>query len=149
MILIEDTRNQVGKHTRLNEDLAKLGVKVIRSKLYVGDYARIDNQTVCIDTKKDLLEVANNICGKQHERFRNELIRAKEGEIKLVILVEEYVNLENWESPRKRNGQKISQVKGSTLSKAIKTMEEKYGVRFIFCDKAETAKEIIKILEEL
>lgn len=146
MVLIEDTRNQIGKHKALNDQLSSLGVVVVRSKLYVGDYARIDDLTTCIDTKKDWVEVAGNICGKQHERFRAECVRAKEAGIRLVILVEEEVPIEQWKSPRKRNGGLISHVSSEVLSKAMKTMTEKYGVAFVNCNKNDTAKTIIELL---
>ena len=66
-----------------------MGHQVIRSKLFVGDYAKLKDQSICIDTKKDILEVAGNICGKQHDRFRAECVRAMCSEIKLIILIEE------------------------------------------------------------
>ena len=146
MILIEDTRNQVGKHKTLNDELNKLGVNVIRSKLYVGDYSRMDDMTICIDTKKDWVEVAGNICGKQHERFRAECMRAKDAQIKLIILVEERTPIEDWKSPIKRNGKAICQVSGNVLGKAMKTMTDKYGVEFLNCEKGKTATTILKLL---
>lgn len=141
-IIVEDTRNQIRKHELKHLYWNKIGQKYIRSKLYVGDYSRLDNQTVCIDTKKDLLEVANNICGKSHDRFRNELIRAQESNIKLIILIESTWTRETawgWTS-------KYTKVKGSTLMKAMISMEKKYGVEFIFCTKQEAPKKIIELL---
>jgi len=147
MIIVEDTRNQVGKHIKINNDLQKLGVKIIRSKLYVGDYSLLNNQTICIDTKKNWLEVAGNICGKQHERFRAECIRAKEAQILLIILVEEETPIELWKSPQNRLKKPLTRVSCEVLAKALKTMTEKYGVKFINCDPKDTAKNILKILE--
>lgn len=141
-IIVEDTRNQIKKHELKHQYWNKIGQKYIRSKLYVGDYSRLDNQTVCIDTKKDLLEVANNICGKSHERFRNELIRAQESNIKLIILIESSWTRETawgWTS-------RYTKIKGSTLMKAIISMEKKYGAEFIFCTKQESARKIIELL---
>lgn len=89
MIIVEDTRNQVSKHKELNDTLTAKGFTIVRSKLFVGDYTRLDNQTVCIDTKKDINEIAGNICGKQHERFKAECIRARDNFIKLIVLIEE------------------------------------------------------------
>lgn len=146
MILIEDTRNQIGKHKTLNDKLNQLGVTVVRSKLYVGDYARVDDLTTCIDTKKDWLEVANNICGKQHNRFRAECVRAKEAQIRLIILVEEEIPIEQWKSPVRRNGELISHTSNIVLAKAMKTMTEKYGVKFLNCKRADTAKTILNLL---
>ena len=141
-IIVEDTRNQLKKHELKHFYWDKIGQRYIRSKLYVGDYSRLDNQTVCIDTKKDLLEVANNICGKSHERFRNELIRANDSNIKLIILIESTWTRETawgWSS-------KYTKVKGSTLMKAMLSMEKKYNVEFVFCTKQEAPRKIIEIL---
>lgn len=146
MQIVEDTRNQKGKHSKLNQQLLDKGVCVIRSKLYVGDYTRLDNMSVCIDTKKDWVELAGNICGAQHTRFRNECIRAQNAGIRLIILVEEETPILEWISPKKRNGENISNVDPKTLAKAMATMTEKYGVEFRNCDKSKTAEMIIKIL---
>lgn len=88
MILLEDTRNVIGKHILKNKYFAENGIEVRRTKLYVGDYTLPDNQSVCIDSKKDIQELIGDICGKQHERFRAECERAKEAGIKLIVLVE-------------------------------------------------------------
>ena len=146
MIIVEDTRNQLGKHRQLNADLHKLGHEVIRNKLYVGDYARLDNQTVCIDTKKNWRELASNICGKQHDRFRWECVRATNTHIRLIILVEEETPVELWKS-RPQVGKKA--IEGTILAKAMRTMTERYGVEFMHCHKNLTASKIIEILEEL
>ena len=146
MIVFEDTRNQVGKHKAINDSLNTMGIPVHRTKLFVGDYTRLDNMTVCIDTKQDWVEVAGNICGKQHERFRNECLRAQHAGIKLVVLVEEEMPIEQWESPKRRNGTLICHVSKAILMKAMLTMAEKYGVEFVNCAKSETAKKIVQIL---
>ena len=49
---------------------------------FVGTY------NVCVDTKKDIEELVNDIIGKQHERFRDECIFAQNNGIQLYILVE-------------------------------------------------------------
>lgn len=148
MIIIEDTRNQTGKHTELNKQLEAMGHQVIRSKLFVGDYAKLKDQSICIDTKKDILEVAGNICGKQHERFRAECVRAMCSEIRLIILIEEETPITEWESPRNRQNRALTQVNGVTLWKAMVTMHKKYGVVFAQCNKKDTAKKIIELLGE-
>lgn len=95
--------------------------------------------------------MANNICGKGHERFRNECTRAKENNIKLVILCEElhnYNSLMQWQSPKFKNGKPMTLVKGSTLAKAMKTMQERYGVKFMFCRREDVGRRIVEILTE-
>lgn len=148
MIIIEDTRNQIGKHKRLNAEFEELGIQVIRSKLYVGDYARLDNQTVVIDTKKDWLEVAGNVT-KQHIRFRKECQKAKDANIRLIILVEQNISAKDWKSPVNRFKKPITMVSGIRLQKIIDTMTEKYGVEFMWCDKRDTAQLILNLLEKV
>lgn len=143
MIIVEDTRQQGGKHEAKNAYFRSQGIKVIRNKLYVGDYARLDNQSIAIDTKNSIAELVMDVCTGQHERFRDECKRAKECGIQLIILIEEippHGNLSEWHSPR-------TKVKGETLAKCLRTMQERYGVKFGFCDKASTGKIIINILK--
>ena len=105
MVILEDTRNQIGKHKIKNKYFADNGIKVERSKLYVGDYTLANKQNVCIDTKKDISELYGDMYG-QHERFRNEMIAAKDAGIKLYILVEntnniKYINqITRWKNPQ-------------------------------------------------
>lgn len=143
MIILEDTRQQTARHKIKQKWFEENGITVMRTKLFVGDYTLPTNQSLCIDTKKDLLEVAGNICGKQHERFRNELIRANEAGIKLIILIEDDVY--DWNSIKYWKN-KNTKVKGEVLEKAMKTMEEKYGVKFEFCKKSESASIIYQLL---
>lgn len=146
MKIVEDTRNQTGKHKNIREYFEGRLMPIIRTKLLVGDYSRLDNMTVCIDTKKDYVELAGNICGKQHERFRKECIKAQENGIKLIVLVEEDRPPEQWFYPRKRNGKAVCNVSGVVLAKCMKTMHEKYGVVFDYCDKEYTGQKIFEIL---
>ena len=146
MVIIEDTRNQVGKHQDLNRQLAEMGHKVIRSKLLVGDYTKAKDQSVCIDTKQNFREVFGNICGKQHARFREECIRAKSAEISLIILIEEETPILKWQSPSNRRKSSQEQTDGAILLKAMTTMHEKYGVKFKQCSKNDTARIIVDLL---
>lgn len=169
MIILEDTRQQDSKHNKKREWFEANGIEVKRTKLYVGDYTFPKNQSVCVDTKKDIQELIGDICGKQHDRFREELIRAKEADIKLYILVENeriiinehkgiyspYIdsldNLHRFVNPRLfiwRNGKQLypTATKGITLKKACITMKNKYGVEFIFCKPNQAAEKVIELL---
>ena len=184
MILLEDSRQQLGKHDKKKEFFEQNGIKVQRTKLYVGDYTLPTNQKVCIDTKKDIQELIGDICGKSHVRFREDLIRAQESGIQLIILVEneggeightgifnqtilDLSELHSWKNPRlfimKNSGDVIgyykngrpkyrkvqkypSATKGVTLMKACMTMQQKYGVKFLFCDPIESGAIIIDLL---
>ena len=169
MIILEDTRNQVGKHDLKAEYFEKNGIEVRRTKLYVGDYTLPTNQSICVDTKKDIQELIGDICGKQHDRFRAELIRAQESGIKLIILIEDdggycdykktiynkpvtsLNDLFSWKNPRLfiwRNGKQLypTATKGAVLAKACITMKNKYDCDFVFCKKADAGKKIIDLL---
>ena len=101
-----DTREHVKEWERIKGQFDALGVKYFRSKLYVGDYQSLDNPRLVIDRKKDLQEICGNVC-QQHERFKAELLRAKEQGIKLVILCEHGADIKSledvyfWSNPRK------------------------------------------------
>ena len=73
MIILADTRQQDQKHKQKEKWFADHGIEVRRTKLYVGDYTLPTDQSVCIDTKRDIQELCGNICEKkEHERFRSE-----------------------------------------------------------------------------
>ena len=167
LIIQVDTREQAGKNQNVLDYFAIHKIKTIRSKLFVGDYTLLHDQTIAVDKKKDMLEIANCICGSSHERFRNELIRAKENNIKLYILIEdEYIyNLDGvkyYKCPTFKSnqykvvggrkilmhkvGEKRTQVNFETLGKAMKTMEEKYGCKFVFSKRNDFGKTIVDIL---
>ena len=149
MIFIHDTRDQAGKHNNVINYLTENGHTVIRSKMYVGDVALFENQLRCIDLKKDLNEVAGNVC-QQHDRFQREMLRAKELGIQLVILVEHgrgvrsIDDVEGWINPRLKKNPRATA--GATLAKVMRTMQERYGVRWEFTTKAECGARIVEIL---
>lgn len=150
-MIIIDTRQQVNKHKHKEAVWAQLGVQTVRSKLIAGDYARLDNLTVSVDTKKDFVELAGNICGGQHDRFRAECELARKCNIRLVVLVEEVPprgDLALWQSPKTKAGKPLTQVKGATLKKAMATMTERYGVEFEFTTKEKAPFRVLEILGE-
>lgn len=168
MILLEDTRQQAQKHDIKHKWFEKNGITIRRQALYCGDYTLPTDQSICIDTKKDIQELVSDICGKQHERFRNECIRAQEAGIQLIVLVEnrggkvghgnvycptiaKLEDLHKWVNPRLfimyRGKQKYPRAtRGVTLQRACMTLEYRYGVRFMFCNPEESAETIIKLL---
>ena len=171
--LYEDSLQQSGKHVIKQEWWAAHGVEVVRTRfdgkhdvpVSFGDYYR-DGSNIVIDTKRDIDEVAKNINGKNHARFREECKRAKNDGYKLIILVEnrdgvrDIDDLYHWTNghcvhcsirrnagcvPRdistrcKRHGTR-KPIQGPRLAKAMQTMSERYGVAFEFCSPHETAR---------
>ena len=159
-----DTREHNKEWERIKGQFDALGVQYFRSKMYVGDYQSLDNPRLVIDRKKDLQEICGNVC-QQHERFKAELLRAKEQGIKLIILCEHGADIKSledvfcWQNPRKYqirwktvNGTRVKDVisakavDGNQLYKSLCTIRDRYGVSFIFCTKEETGQKIIEIL---
>lgn len=146
MIIQIDSREQ--KYDHVVKYLDDNGIKHIRSKCVVGDYVNLENPMVVIDRKKDLQEVAGNVC-QQHDRFVRELELAKELGYKLIILVEEpnitsLTNVCSWYNWRKKKNPKA--VSGKTLYKIMRTMEEKYGITWEFTTKENCGKRIVELL---
>lgn len=161
--IIQDSRQQEGKDQHVIDYFQSLGFKIIRSKLYVGDYALINNLSVIVDRKKDMLEIGSNICDKkEHQRFKQELKNAQENNIKLYILIEDeeitcIEEVKNYQCPRYKSngwkngifhkkGDKMSQINFEALGKAMKTMEERYGCVFLFAKRNEFGKKCLEIL---
>ena len=192
MKLIEDKGNKEGLHRLKNAYWKSQNIEVMRYPLPVGDYILMNDKVkdmldrkakrgiepkkmdflgtydVAIDTKKDIQELCGNVCGKSHDRFRDECLLAHNNGIRLIILVENeeidikpnvtspYISrledLHKWVNPRlwvRRNGRQAypNATRGQTLMKACMTMQKKYGVEFVFCKPITAGSEIIKLLE--
>ena len=193
MRIVEDKANKIDQHEIKNRWWESQGIEVLRYPLPVGDYILVNERVqdvinrkqkrnveikkmdfmgsyrVCVDTKKDIQELIGDICGKQHERFRDECMLAQNNGIKLYILAENtplminerkgiyspfidrLENLHRFVNPRlfiwKNGKQKYpNATKGITLKKACYTMQSKYGVEFLFCRPNESAEKIIQLL---
>ena len=150
MIIQEDTRQQAGKHNIKHAFFENADVGVVRCKLPVGDYAPVP--PVSIDTKKDMDEIAQNICGNAHIRFINECKAARDAGCKLIILVENTVGIRDisqvhiWKNPRSCYSPNC--VQGPRLQKAMETISTRYGTEFRFCEPEEAGGIIIQIIEE-
>lgn len=163
MIIQIDSREKARAITKIVKEFDKQNIKHPVSKLMVGDYMNYDNPRLIIDRKQNLTELCSNVC-TDHERFRAELLRAKENDIQLIFLVEHGKGIKRladviwWENPRRwkriqdESGKWIEvetkAMTGETLYKILCTQERKYGCKFIFCEKNETGKEIIRLLSQ-
>lgn len=151
MVIEVDTREKPKAIQTILKQFEAAGAQVIRSKLWVADYRLLDNPYLVIDRKQNLNELCNNVV-QDHKRFRDELIRAQDVGIRMVVLVEHgggiksIEDVPNWVNPRL----KVSPlaVSGERLYKILKAMEYTYNVRFEFCDKRQTGKRILEILTE-
>lgn len=144
--IIVDTREQ--KYSHVTAAFDRLGVPWVRSKLLTGDYTRIDTMTTCVDRKKDLIEVCSNLC-QQQERFRRELMRAKETGIRLIILVESMhvktlEDVKAWVNPRLKTSP--YSLSGEALYKRMRTIAESYSVEWQFCAHQSAGRRILELL---
>jgi len=159
-----DTREHKAEAERIERQLDAMGVAHFRSKLYCGDYQSLDNGRLVIDRKKDLLELCGNVT-QQHERFRRELIRAREAGIRIIVLCEhgegirELLDVFFWENPRLARRKWVTEdgrpkqvpaypnaTSGPQLLKILMTIQQRYDIRFVFCDPASTGEMIVKLL---
>ena len=160
MTIQVDSREKSHAIQHILTDFKRAGAKWFVSKMYVGDYMSLDNPRLAIDRKQNLAELCGNVC-REHERFRAELIRAQEAGIKLIILCEHGDGIRTledvlfWVNPRHRVKKLIKGrwvwaeqhvMHGDVLYKILTTMERKYGVTFLFCDRTETGRRIIELL---
>lgn len=144
-LIICDTREKGNK--KILEYFDKVGQDYIISKLDAGDYMLYKNYTMIIDKKDGLLELAGNLCHTQeHERIKREIAKARElGCEDFIFLIQDskiksLEDINNWSSPH-------TKVKGATLLKIMSTMRNKYGVRFIICEKKRIGEMIINLLK--
>ena len=57
MVILEDTRQQVGKHDLKHDYFTSEGIEVVRTKLPFGDYA-LWGASTAVDTKANVEEIA-------------------------------------------------------------------------------------------
>lgn len=160
-----DSREKARAIRNIIKTFDESGVNHFSSKLLVGDYMNLDNPRLIIDRKQNLQELCGNVC-QQHERFKRELIKAMEANIKLIILVEHGPDIKNiedvyfWQNPRKHevrwrvvDGKRekyvvsAKAVDGNQLYKSLCTIRDRYNVRFEFCQKKDTGRKVIELLE--
>ena len=165
-----DTRQHKDKHAIKHAWFTEHGVEAERRKLDFGDYmTEASNRSV--DTKRSIDEIAQNINGKNHDRFKRECQRARDAGYRLIILVENRDGVESLEDLQKwTNGHCSScvhfytrscnphssgkctkhntrkPIQGERLARAMSTMSERYGARFEFCAPHESAKRICDLL---
>ena len=151
-----DTRQQKGMHEAKHQAFRDAGYRLLSTKLPFGDYRLVGGGgTYVVDTKRDLLELCQNLC-KQHKRFRSELSGAHDAGYRLFILVEnadgvtDLTTLRAWRNPRTKLNERKGlrpPLQGDQMAEMCKTMERRYGCRFLFCAPQEAGAKVIEILE--
>lgn len=152
MLILADTRQQ--KDNYITNYFDKNNIQWLRTTLPSADYMAlrynnsfIKDYSILVDTKKDVEEIVGNLCHTtEHERIKREIEKARElGCEQFIFLIcdnkiKTIDDLRNWSSKR-------TKVKGETLLKIMRTMSERYNVRFIFTSKQNAGAKIIELLQ--
>ena len=131
--------------THLSAYFDRHGIDWEVKKLDVGDYMLDGNDTISVDRKSSIDELASNLLNREDKsRFMREVRRAKESGLHLVVLIESnkyksIPDLREWRS-------KYSGISGRSLMDAIYKTHIAYGVEFLFCPKISTGRRIIELL---
>ncbi len=150
MIVQIDTREKDRAIKKIIAEFDRQGIKYISSKMFVGDYCDLSNPLVIIDRKQNIAELAQNATS-QHDRFKRELLRLDEIGGKMYILVEQdkidgtkIQSLEDvmmWKP-------KFGRIIGLQIYRILSAWHHKHNIEYVFCSKANTGKEIIRLLED-
>lgn len=169
-VLLTDTRQKAGKHEIKDEWWSSHGVATARTALQYGDYM-VEGSNITVDTKRSIGEVAQNI-SRDHRRFAEECKRAAADGYRLIVLIETRENitdlatLRTWMNDHCRSCKTRAMVKcapfdprgkcarhktrkpiqGPRLAKAMSTITERYGVKFMFCRPKDAARIICDLL---
>ena len=116
-------------------------------KLDVGDYLYPDG-SVSVDRKGSLNELSTNLMNRTDSaRFWREVRRAKETGLQLIVLVECSAAIRSVRDVVKWRSE-YTHVTGSRLANEMTRLELSYGVQFRFCDKRNTGRMILALLNE-
>lgn len=147
-VIIEDSRQKRGKHEEKRMYFENQGHIVVRQQMKWGDYGLYPS--VVVDTKQDIIEIAQNLCGSvaERNRFTKEMKTAWTNGITIVFLIEDSRfsrQSDLYDVEMKLHSGKI--VRGEQLATAMWICEARYGCRFEFCSPDEAGYRIIEILE--
>ena len=199
MIIAVDKAQKEGKHELKHNQLIEMGHELVFLPLPVGDYILVDDAVAevikrrgdklkkmdligvtkrSVDSKYGMEEIYGDVIGKQHERFRDELILAHQNNIQLIILIESAPEVRSLDDVRRwknwkqlyaycrrhkiQTGQGMMEriedfvahggqkppVSGEQLYKCMVTMSEKYKVKWSFVSPENAGKAIIYLLTE-
>ena len=144
MKIIVDTREK--KHSHILKYFALNDVDYEEHKLDVADYQIDGKGNIAVDRKQNLDELARNLMNRaDHSRFWKEVRRAKEQNIKLIVLCEHGGKIKSIKDVAEWRS-KYSPVSGRALMDEIYRVHIAYGVEFIFCDKRCTGQKILELL---
>lgn len=192
MKILYDRGQKEGKHELKHRTIKAYGYELEPIPLPVGDYVLFNDKIedvikrkgkrgvaikkmdllgtydICVDTKADCEELYGNLI-QSHDRFKDEVSLAANNGIRLIILVENTLGIEDyteigkfknekrWKSyfVAKRRCERLGKkppkepATPTQLKKIMYTMQQKYdGLEFVFCAPQDAGKKVAEILEE-
>src|SRR5574344_291351 len=142
-MIICDSREKKNQH--ILDYFIKHNIKYEIKKLDTADYFNTDNPQVVVDRKRNLNEVAQNLCSPDSSRFWREIRRSCSEKKKMIILVEHGSNIKSladvsgWTS-------KYTKLSGSRLQAEMYRLGIAYNITWEFCSKRSTGKRIMELL---
>lgn len=171
-VIIEDTRQQRGKHEAKHRWWRAHGVEFIEraEALPFGDYM-VDGSNVCVDTKRSIDEIAMDL-GRDHDRTAREADRAINEGWRLVFLIEAPPNYRTVEDLRtwtntacfrcnvRRDGmcrphvrgrcikydKNRKLIQGDELVRKMKSFQDSHRCQFAITSKDDAARAVCEIL---
>ena len=145
-MIICDTREQKNQHILKYFDEHNIEYKI--AKLDEGDYKLVSNDSLVVDRKQNLQEVAQNVC-QGHDRFVRECLRCIDKGEKLVVLIEEekigcLADVPKWYNFRRRFSPRA--ITGKRLWKIMSTMRDEYKIDWEFAKREDFPKRLLEIL---
>ena len=152
ILIVADTRQKQDSY--ITKYFDKNNIVWVRDNLPSADYMAIrynkgkfiKDYSVLIDTKKDLVELAHNLCNSsEHARIVREIETAQSLGCKefYFIIAENKIStvedIKNWKS-------KYTRVSGATLLKTMATFSRHHNCKFIIVPKKEIGKKIVTLL---
>lgn len=159
MNIIVDTREKDRAIKNITAEFDRQHILYDSSKLYVGDYMSLDNARRVVDRKQNLSELYQNLChegrkGKTSsgdQRFVKELERSNRMKICIVFLIEHGDRIKTMEDVKGWYNPQLDKSpyawNGEYLYYRMNLLLRQYPyIRFKFCNKKDTGKNIIDIL---
>lgn len=139
-----DTREKPHAIAGIKKFFDRHNIEYIDQKLDIADYQVVGKSDVVIDRKRNLQEVAQNLCSNDKSRFWREVRKAYKQNVRMIILVEEsgvhnIADVIHWTS-------KYTRLTGKRLQEEMYRVAIAYGVEWEFCRKNSTGKRILELL---
>ena len=142
-MIVVDSREKKNQH--ILDYFITYNIPYVIKKMDIADYMVDGIGNNVVDRKQNLDELMHNLFGKDKRRFYNEMRLAYENHVKITIVCEHGLKIDSVAAVG-RFRSTHSKITGQQLRAEIERVRLAYGAQFVFCEKWQTAKTILKIL---